>query len=230
LAVDPPDSTITTSHIKAAEARSIKHATLRTTHSISCVGRPLTCQIERATAPAALRLFTSEKEYTVPNWCENAVDLVAPTIDAACDIERELKAGNLFNFYLPVQDTDQIAGPGLPNWYVERLTRWGVKWDVNPEQAVCLRNGCNLQLHMATAWDAPIPFYEHLLGSGFQVKATYFEPNMLIGGQLTSAGHETWTHSGGILTRDDIPNYLYRAFGGGSFDHIFDDNEGDTWL
>lgn len=164
----------------------------------------------------------------MPNWCENALHLIAPTIDAACDFERELKAGNLLNFYLLVHVDDQVLNTGLPRWYAERVSRWGVKWDINPEHACCLREGCNLEIQMATAWDVPVPFYEHLIRVGFQVQAEYFEPNMLIGGQFTSAGHEIWSYAGGRLTRDDIPKYLYRAFGAAFFNYIFVDDEGDT--
>lgn len=161
----------------------------------------------------------------MPNWCENRARIVAPTEADAIAFEREFKAGNLMNFYLPVDAVDAPhEGGRLPKWYVERTTLWGVKWDVGSEHTSIERDGCDIDCSFMTAWSAPIPFFRHLLTLGFTFDLTYFEPNMIFGGRFNGLDYDSWSHDcREELTPESFPSYLYDAFGPDFSDFYFDE-------
>jgi hypothetical protein len=160
----------------------------------------------------------------MPNWCENRARLVAPTEAAAIAFEQAFMTGNLFQSLLPVAlDDTPSAGGGLPNWYIDRCAAWGVKWDIDPETASIERQGAHLDCMFLTAWNEPNAFYRHLICTGWQVDAAYFEPSMLLGGCLRDGLDEKWDHDGSeAVTAESIPAYLYEAFGADAFVWLFD--------
>ena len=163
----------------------------------------------------------------MPNWCENAARIGAPTEQDAIAFERELLAGNLFNSYLPValDGGADAQSPGLPFWYAERSRLWGVKWDVDPTEATIARNGREIECSFLTAWVPPLPFYRHLLSLRYEVDVSFFEGGMLFGGRLSGDGIQRWEYDGGVLTPESIPEYLHAAFGSNAFDWLFEDHD-----
>ena len=164
----------------------------------------------------------------MPNWCNNRVRIGAPNEIAAASFEREFKAGNLMNSYLPVAlDKTAVASRrNLPRWYVDRIAAWGVKWDVDPEGAQLDRHGCDIDCCFDTAWAPPMAFFAHLMGLGYTVDAVWFEPGMMFGGRINHHVQESWSGSDvEFISPDCFPGYLHDAFGQDFMDWYFEDHD-----
>lgn len=162
------------------------------------------------------------------DWCSNTGHIVAPTQDLAIAFERELKAGNLINHYLPVDDDDGgLAQQGIPRWIQERQAKWGVTREVDPDDADIIRDGCRLAISIETAWNPPSGFYRHLIVLGFRVDATWVDPNMLRGGRFTNERDEIWSFACDRISRKGLCQ-LYKAFGVWPLRSMFGDDYGNT--
>ncbi|WP_363825048.1 hypothetical protein [Sphingobium sp. LMC3-1-1.1] len=161
----------------------------------------------------------------MPNWCENRVRLVAPTVDAAVEFESAFRAGNMMNAYLPVVVDNTPSPNGLPTWYVDRMSQWGVKWDIDPSSGYIERKGGYIYIEFDSAWQPPITFYEYLNESGWAVEAYYFECGMVFGGYYIDGTADSWSYQGGILSLDCFPTYLRKSFGDEAFNWFFEDDE-----
>lgn len=145
----------------------------------------------------------------MPNWCENVATLVAPTTDAAVEMEAAFHDGRFFGHLISIPDDD-------PLWHEKRCAAWGVKWEIAPQHGSILRDGLTIKCDFISAWNAPLEFYHHLMGLGWEVDGAYFDGCIPFGGRLNENGHERWYHG------DIIPIWLTDAFGEQEFDYHFD--------
>lgn len=118
----------------------------------------------------------------MPNWCMN--NLTISHSDPSM-LQRFVDAYNrkeTCQEFLPVPDgyyDDE-------RWYNWCIDNWGTKWDFGKddyndpatiEYRMGKKNGF-VGVSFNTAWSPPVDLYNHLVDSGFIIRATYFEPGM----------------------------------------------------
>lgn len=111
----------------------------------------------------------------MPNWCENTVHFEHTDPKAITEVKEAFKEEKLCNYFLPipVDDTNN-------DWYINRVSKWGTKWDVGDDGGnITLDNDEHvLTIHFSSAWSPPTGVYEEAENKGFTVSATYCEPSM----------------------------------------------------
>jgi len=62
------------------------------------------------------------------------------------------------------------------------LENWGTKWPADDVRQEVFKEGMETHLSFDTAWGPPIEIYEALRDQGYEVDASFYEPNMEIDG------------------------------------------------
>lgn len=125
----------------------------------------------------------------MPNWCENTTTFRG-TPEQVTQLKERLKTG-LFKGYIPIDAETN------PNWYEERIAKWGTKWDISTADVEIIEElEDSLKLYYQTAWAPPIAFYKHLHELGIEVESTYVEHGMCFCGTFedgsdTSGNYDT---------------------------------------
>ena len=111
----------------------------------------------------------------MPNWCENTVHFEHTDSKAIKEVKEAFKEEKLCNYFIPIS-VDETNN----DWYINRVSKWGTKWDVGDDGGnIALDNDEHaLTIHFSSAWSPPTGVYEEAENKGFTVSATYCEPCM----------------------------------------------------
>jgi hypothetical protein len=110
-----------------------------------------------------------------------------------------------------------IPKPPEEDWYSWNVSNWGTKWDFGLDKnfddpVEVKQNGDKYEVTVSpnTAWSPPLDFYNHLVGLGYNVLASYFEPGMGFCG-IYSNGYDNYIDYGD--NKDLIPMGVWNDFG-----------------
>lgn len=145
----------------------------------------------------------------MPNWCMNTLmvshsdkSMVQKFVDA-------YNTGAVCEQFIPK--------PPEEDWYSWNVSNWGTKWDFGTDKnfddpVEVKENGDKYEVTVSpsTAWSPPIDFYNHLVGLGYNVLASYFEPGMGFCG-IYSNGYDNYIDYGD--NKDLIPMGVWNDFG-----------------
>lgn len=143
----------------------------------------------------------------MPNWCGNTLTL---THEDPAQIKRATEAfekGEFLQTLVP-----NPAGDWNYDWSV---SNWGTKWDVGNKDGINSVTDNELIVYFDSAWSPPTAAYENLVGQGFGVYATYYEPGCAFCGVWDDGSDEYYDLSGmrSDDVRDQIPTELDESFG-----------------
>jgi hypothetical protein len=157
----------------------------------------------------------------MPNWCLN--NLIVSHADKAM-VQKFVDAyntGGVCEQFIPK--------PPEEDWYSWNVSNWGTKWDFGTDKnyddpVEVKQNGDKYEVTVApsTAWSPPIEFYDHLVGLGYKVHASYFEPGMGFCG-IYNDGHDNYIDYGD--DKDSIPVGVWNDF---ALDDFFEMMEEDV--
>jgi hypothetical protein len=121
-------------------------------------------------------------------------------------------SGGVCQHYIPMPEGE--------DWYSWNISNWGTKWDFGKDEyddpvvvnKVVMESGTFYEVNVSpnTAWSPPIDFYNHLMGLGYNVHASYFEPGMAFCG-IYHHGYDNYVDYGG--EKDMIPVAIWNDFG-----------------
>lgn len=116
----------------------------------------------------------------MPNWCQNHLSVENPSEEFI----NLFKDGLSFEKIIP-HPSD--LNPDSMNGYSWRVENWGVKWDLNPEDAPNFNN--QTEIEFDTAWSPPAPIIYELAMMFPTMKFTlrYFEEGNMFGGVIEAA-------------------------------------------
>ncbi len=145
----------------------------------------------------------------MPNWCMNTLmvshsdkSMVQKFVDA-------YNTGAVCQQFIPMPEGE--------DWYSWNVSNWGTKWDFGLDKnfddpVEVKQNGDKYEVTVSpnTAWSPPLDFYNHLVGLGYNVLASYFEPGMGFCG-IYSNGYDNYIDYGN--NKDLIPMGVWNDFG-----------------
>jgi hypothetical protein len=121
----------------------------------------------------------------MPNWCMNNLTISHDDPSMVEKFADAYNSGGVCNTFIPrpehINNSDAFAADG---WYTWNVNNWGTKWDfgkdeyddpVSIQYRMSKENGI-VEISFNTAWSPPIQFYDYLVGLGYKVRASYFEP------------------------------------------------------
>lgn len=157
----------------------------------------------------------------MPNWCANKLTVQHKDHSMLDRFVQAYNAGTVCNEFIP-KPAD--IGDGWFEWCVNN---WGTKWDIGADvgtereehhglKATVVGNQANCSFD--SAWSPPMGLYDELVGLGYDVKASYWEPGMAYCG-LYDNGVDNYIE---YRTKDTIPVALWNEFDMGPF---FSDDE-----
>lgn len=115
----------------------------------------------------------------MPNWCNNALQIVAPNnhkLTIVCKklgLKNEIPQVNFGSIVPEPRDLKEDEDTVMPGWYSWRVNNWGTKWDVGDideseitydelESDTASSTGWitypRVRVQFATAWAPPTPF------------------------------------------------------------------------
>ena len=173
----------------------------------------------------------------MPNWCSNTLTITHEDPTMIVRAKAAFAEGKFLNEFIPVpEDLQIVAGSvgdpdeqaklvlqeksnlekhGYANWYDWCVNEWGTKWDVGDSQGI---NSCTegeLIVYFDSAWGPPIAAYEKLIGQGFSVYATYYEPGTAFAG-IWQDGYDDFYDLSGMDSGDvqqQLPQELDESYG-----------------
>jgi hypothetical protein len=136
----------------------------------------------------------------MPNYCNNVISItgdkekIREILKKIGETPTSLDA-KLFETLIGT-DTDKTKG-----WYESNLTRYGTKWDVNPDDSNIEFSDDMITMNLDTAWSPPVQFCITLAKEyGVQVEIKFFEPG------CDFAGRSVINEVGEIVEEEDY-NY-----------------------
>jgi hypothetical protein len=144
----------------------------------------------------------------MPNWCLN--NLIVSHADKAMvqKFADAYNTGGVCQQFIPMPEGE--------DWYSWNVSNWGSKWDFGTDKnyddpVEVKQNGDKYEVTVApsTAWSPPIEFYDHLVGLGYKVHASYFEPGMGFCG-IYNDGYDNYIDYGD--DKDSIPVGVWNDF------------------
>jgi len=162
----------------------------------------------------------------MPNWCYNTVELTHEDPKMIARAKSAFLDKGLLNEFVPVpeslritagylgddaeqkaleaQEAENLKVHGYRNWYDYCVNEWGTKWDVHGQEVNDIPNGVILTFD--SAWAPPTGAYDKLLGLGFEVRATYYEPGMGFCGVWDNGQDDEYSLGG--LNSDEVAELL----------------------
>jgi hypothetical protein len=139
----------------------------------------------------------------MPNWCMNNLYISHSNTDKLQEFVDAYNSGNTCEHYLPVPKNED--GTVFHNWYSFCCNNWGTKWDFGKGDYSdpAMIDSDNVVVSFNTAWSPPIQFYEKLVELGYNVRGTYWEPDMAFCG-IWDNGIDNYVEYGDMDNKEDI--------------------------
>lgn len=123
--------------------------------------------------------------WNVATFTNHSLSAIMRIADAFKKTDLEYgRRGGLFSEFAPIPMTESeerrlVGESRMPAWLLERVQRWGTKWDVCDEDPRTIEfiSESGVRLRYDTAWAPPIPFYNTMLRLGYGIHAYYLEPD-----------------------------------------------------
>jgi len=132
--------------------------------------------------------------------------------------EKAYNLGKACEEFLPLPEGE--------DWYSWQINNWGTKWDIGADMGTDKEERYGLKATRVdnevccsfdSAWSPPIGLYDKLVGLGYDVKASYWEPGMAFCG-IWDNGADNYCE---YTTKDMIPVALWNEF---SMEEFFKDD------
>lgn len=145
----------------------------------------------------------------MPNWCMNSLTVSHSDKAMVQKFADAYNTGAVCQQFIPMPEGE--------DWYSWNVSNWGTKWDFGLDKnfddpVEVKQNGDKYEVTVSpnTAWSPPLDFYNHLVGLGYNVLASYFEPGMGFCG-IYSNGYDNYIDYGN--NKDLIPMGVWNDFG-----------------
>lgn len=159
----------------------------------------------------------------MPNWCMNNLKISHDDPNQLKKFVDAYNSGETCQSFIPrpesINNSDAFADDG---WYKWNVNNWGTKWDFGKgelDDPITIEDGL-VNISFETAWSPPTQFYDYLLGLGYGVDATYFEPGMGFCG-IYDNGDDDYVDYGD--DKDSIPSRIWDDYALEDFFEMMED-------
>jgi len=156
----------------------------------------------------------------MPNWCMNTLMVSHDDKTMVQKFADAYNTGGVCQQFIPMPEGE--------DWYSWNVSNWGTKWDFGLDKnfddpVEVKQNGDKYEVTVSpnTAWSPPLDFYNHLVGLGYNVLASYFEPGMGFCG-VYSNGYDNYIDYGD--NKDLIPMGVWNDFGLADFFEMMEED------
>lgn len=141
----------------------------------------------------------------MPNWCANSLELSASK-EEIDNFETKLNESseNFFDLFVP-------PSPNPDEWYQYNLETYGCKWNCSATEFQRTSDE-TLLITFDSPWGPPTVLYDHIVNSGVEVYAEYYEPGMCFVGRYCDGVDENYQYSD-LDSLDNIPEDLIMSWG-----------------
>ena len=168
----------------------------------------------------------------MPNWCQNSLQLTAPTVlawdnfvehmerhwawnpEKSDEYRASEEPAGLCGYFVPepvyAEDSEKSTMPG---WWDFRVNNWGTKWEIGlgKDQVVFDPDTLTISMWFDSAWSPPIGVYDAAVEQEWDVRADYFESGMGFIGYYDSDDGEN-TFEVGTSKSTDAPDWLVERY------------------